>query len=59
MSRDAGGAVGGTGIGLAVVRRLVDDHGGRVTVTSVPEEGRTGARFVVELPKDGRRAEAG
>ena len=57
MSRDTGGAVGGTGIGLAVVRRLVDDHGGRVHVTSVGDAGRTGARFVVDFPKDGLRAD--
>jgi signal transduction histidine kinase len=48
MKRDAGGAVGGTGIGLAVVRRLVEEHGGRVHVASA--NGGTGARFVVSLP---------
>jgi signal transduction histidine kinase len=48
MKRDAGGAVGGTGIGLAVVRRLVKQHGGEVHVTTV--DGGTGARFVVTLP---------
>jgi signal transduction histidine kinase len=48
MERDAGGAVGGTGIGLSVVRRLVKQHGG-----TVREEGNTGrgARFVVTLPQ--------
>ncbi len=48
MKRDAGGAVGGTGIGLAVVRQLVQQHGGQVRVSNV--EGRPGARFVVMLP---------
>jgi signal transduction histidine kinase len=47
MKRDAGGAVGGTGIGLAVVRRLVKEHGGQVHVAAA--EGK-GARFVVTLP---------
>ena len=50
MKRDAGGPVGGTGIGLAVVRRLVTQHGGQVDVASVNDDGVTGARFVVALP---------
>lgn len=53
LSRDMGGAVGGTGIGLAVVRRLVRAHGGDVQVQSVNESDTgvaAGARFVVSLP---------
>ena len=38
----------GTGIGLTVCRRVADLHGGRVEVTSVPDEGTT---FVVSLPR--------
>jgi signal transduction histidine kinase len=38
----------GTGIGLSLVRELVDLHGGRVTVKSEPEKGTT---FTVEIPK--------
>lgn len=49
MNRDAGGAVGGTGIGLAVVRRLVTELGGTVYVAS-SNNGTSGARFVVTLP---------
>jgi two-component system OmpR family sensor kinase len=43
----AGSAVGGSGIGLAVVRRIVEEHGGSVSVDSAAQGG---ARFVVELP---------
>ena len=50
MKRDAGGAVGGTGIGLAVVQGLVKEHGGRVHVASANGDGAGGARFVVALP---------
>jgi len=52
MERDTGGAVGGTGIGLAVVRRLVEEHRGRVHVTSANGDGAAGARFIVALPID-------
>ncbi|MFB1485003.1 ATP-binding protein [Corallococcus sp. RDP092CA] len=37
----------GSGIGLALVRELVELHGGRVRVESVPEQGST---FTVSLP---------
>jgi two-component system sensor histidine kinase PilS (NtrC family) len=37
----------GTGLGLAVVQRIVDAHGGSVSVQSTPG---AGARFVVRLP---------
>ena len=50
MKRDAGGAVGGTGIGLAVVHRLVKEHRGRVHVVPADGSGAVGARFVVALP---------
>ncbi|MDQ3034563.1 MAG: HAMP domain-containing histidine kinase [Myxococcota bacterium] len=44
------GAIPGTGLGLAVVRRAVDLHRGTVVVHSVPEEG---SRFVVTIPIGG------
>jgi signal transduction histidine kinase len=37
----------GVGIGLSVVRHIVDAHGGRVTVESAPGQG---SRFTIELP---------
>lgn len=39
----------GTGIGLAVCRRIVDRHGGSITARSKPGEGAT---FIVLLPVD-------
>lgn len=44
--RDAGGA----GLGLAMVRAIVERHGGRVVIESSERLG--GARFVVDLPVD-------
>ena len=40
----------GTGLGLAVSYKLVQDHGGEITVWSAPDQG---ARFTVRLPLSG------
>ena len=39
---------GGTGIGLAMVQRIVEEHGGEIEVFSSTGEG---TRFVIELPR--------
>jgi two-component system NtrC family sensor kinase len=44
----------GTGLGLAICQGIVKEHGGRITLRSVPGEGAT---FTVELP-GAQRAEA-
>jgi signal transduction histidine kinase len=47
LERDAGSAVAGSGIGLAVVAQLAAAQGGRVAVEDAPGGG---ARFTVDLP---------
>jgi signal transduction histidine kinase len=40
----------GTGLGLAVARRFVEDHGGRIELLPGPEPPARGARFRIALP---------
>jgi signal transduction histidine kinase len=47
LDREADASVGGSGIGLAVVKDVVGLHGGRAWVEDAPGGG---ARFVVEIP---------
>jgi signal transduction histidine kinase len=52
FDRGTNGSPGGLGIGLALVHRLVEMHGGRITAAS---EGRgRGSEFVIRLPLDRR-----
>jgi PAS domain S-box-containing protein len=44
----------GTGVGLAICRKIVDRHGGEITATSKPGQG---ARFVVTLPVNQQQKE--
>jgi signal transduction histidine kinase len=40
----------GTGLGLAVARRFVEDHGGRLELVAAPPSGACGACFRITLP---------
>ncbi len=42
----------GTGLGLAVTRKVIEEHGGRIAVESEPGEGTT---FTIQLPTETRR----
>jgi signal transduction histidine kinase len=57
-ARNAGKTVGGSGVGLALVRAIVEGHRGHISVVS--EQGK-GSTFTVELPaaikKDGQRTQ--
>jgi len=43
-------ATGGTGLGMVVVKKIVDEHGGTIAVDSAPGEGTT---FRIRLPRTG------
>jgi two-component system, OmpR family, sensor histidine kinase MtrB len=46
-SAEASAGIGGTGLGLAVAREIVETHGGSIDVRSQPGEG---SRFWIDLP---------
>ena len=49
-SHAAGAQMPGAGLGLSLVKRIVDAHGGRIVVNSTPGEG---SEFIVSLPLAG------
>jgi signal transduction histidine kinase len=55
FDRGADRSIPGAGIGLAICRRIVERHGGRITAQG---EAAVGATFVIELPREGGDLEA-
>ena len=58
LDRDRASATAGSGIGLAVVRRVIEAQGGRVRVEAGDRGPGPGARFIIELPLAGAPQEA-
>ena len=58
LDRDRASATAGSGIGLAVVRRVIEAQGGRVRVETAERTPGPGARFIIELPLAGAPREA-
>ena len=45
-------ATGGTGLGMVVVKKIIDEHGGEIDVESAPEEGTTFHIHLQRLPEN-------
>jgi len=45
------GDVSGSGLGLSIAKKIVDAHQGRILLASPYEEGKSGTKFTVVLPR--------
>ncbi len=43
--------IAGSGLGLSIVKKLIDNYGGRIEVSSIPDQGST---FVIRIPTDNK-----
>lgn len=43
--------IAGSGLGLSIVKKLIDNYAGKIEVTSIPDQGST---FIVRLPRENK-----
>ena len=53
---DTSGKIPGTGLGMSIVKEIVELHGGQVSISSTFGQG-TQVRLIIPLPRDGATAE--